>query len=99
MKQDMPEVMKNIGGLFQAALPVGVLSAKEKALLKQWRGKVKRRIGLFDSQFNAGRTLCRSRRHHEARRRFKVLSHDPSRHLNRKLRRPRESAAHFRLAA
>jgi len=33
MKQDMPEVMKNVGGLFQAALPAGALPAKEKALI------------------------------------------------------------------
>jgi len=74
-------------------------TAEEKTLLRQWRGKVERRIGLFDQQFYAGRTLCRSRRHYEARRWFKVLSHNLSRHLNRKLRRPAESVAHFRLAA
>lgn len=33
MKQDLPDVMKNVGGLFQAALPAGALSAKEKALI------------------------------------------------------------------
>lgn len=74
-------------------------TAEEKRLLRQRRGKVERRIGLFDSQFNAGRTLCRSRRHYEARRWCKVLSHNLSRHLNPKLRRPPESVAHFRLAA
>jgi hypothetical protein len=74
-------------------------TAEEKRLLRQWRGKVERRIGLFDSQFNAGRTLCRSRRHYEARRWCKVLSHNLSRHLNPKLGRPPESVAHFRLAA
>lgn len=74
-------------------------TAEEKRLLTQWRGKVERRIGLFDQQFHAGRTLCRSRRHYEARRWAKVLSHNLSRHLNPKLRRPRESVAHFRLAA
>jgi hypothetical protein len=74
-------------------------TAQEKALLKQWRGKVERRIGLFDAQFHAGRTLCRSPRHYEARRWAKVLSHNLSRHLNRKLRRPAESVAHFGLAA
>ena len=73
-------------------------TAEDKALLKR-RGKVERPIGLFDRQFNAGRTLCRSRRHYEARRWTKVLSHNLSRHVNRKLRRPRESVAHFRLAA
>jgi len=74
-------------------------TADEKALLKQWRGKVERRIGLFDAQFHAGRTLCRSPRHYEARRWAKVLSHNLSRHLNCKLRRPAESVAHFWLAA
>ena len=74
-------------------------TAEEKTLLRQWRGKVERRIGLFDRQFNAGRTLGRGPRHYEARRWFKVLSHNLSRHLNRKIRRPRESVAHFRLAA
>ena len=74
-------------------------TAEEKTLLKQWRGRVERRIGLFDRQFNAGRTLCRSRRHYEARRWFKALSHNLSRYVNRKLRRPRESVAHFQLAA
>jgi hypothetical protein len=74
-------------------------TAREKALLKRWRGQVERRIGLFDQQFHAGRTLCRSRRHYEARRWAKVLSHNLSRHLNRKLHRPPESLAHFRLAA
>lgn len=72
---------------------------QDEALLKKWRGSVERRIGLFDRQFNAPRTLCRSRRHYEARRWAKVLSHNLSRHLNGKLRRPPESVAHFRLAA
>jgi hypothetical protein len=61
-------------------------------------GQVERRIGLFDQEFHAGRTLCRSRRHYEARCWAKVLSHNLSRYLNRKLRRPRESLMHFRLA-
>jgi hypothetical protein len=72
---------------------------EDEALLQQWRGSVERRIGLFDRQFNAPRTLCHSRRHYEARRWTKVLSHNLSRHLNGKLRRPLESVAHFRLAA
>jgi len=72
---------------------------QDQALLNRWRGSVERRIGLFDRQFNALRTLCRSRRHYEARRWTKALSHNLSRHLNGKLRRPLESVAHFRLAA
>ena len=43
-------------------------TAEEKTLLKQWRGKIERRIGLFESQFSAGRTLCRSRPYYEPRR-------------------------------
>ena len=74
-------------------------TAKEKALLKRWRGPVERRIGLFDQQFHAGRTLCRSPRHYAARRWAKVLSHNLSRHLNHQRRRPLESLARFRLAA
>lgn len=72
---------------------------EDEALLKQWRGSVERRIGLFDRQFHAMRTLCRSRRHYEARRWTKVLSHNLSRYVNGKLHRTRESVAHFRLAA
>ena len=63
-------------------------TAEEKALLKRRRGKVERCIGLFDQQFHADRTRCRSRRHYEARRWAKVLSHNLSRHLNGQLRRP-----------
>lgn len=74
-------------------------SAEDEALLKEWRGSVERRIGLFDQQFHADRTLCRSRRHYEARRWTKVLSHNLSRHINPKLERPPESLAHFRLVA
>jgi len=74
-------------------------TAVETALLKPWRGQVERRIGLFVQQFHADRTRCRSRRHYEARRWTKVLSHNLSRHLNGTLRRPRESLAHFRLVA
>jgi hypothetical protein len=74
-------------------------TAAEKALLKRWRPKVERRIALFDQQFSAHRTLCRSRRHYEARRWAKALSHNLSRHLNEQMQRPPESVAHFRLAA
>jgi hypothetical protein len=56
-------------------------SPKEQALLGQ-RWPVERRIGLFDRQFHAGRTLCRSPRHYEARRWTKVLAHNLSRHVN-----------------
>jgi len=74
-------------------------TAEDEALLKQWRGQVERRIGLFDQQFHADRTRCRNRRHYEARRWMKVLSHNLSRHINPTLGRPPESLAHFRLVA
>lgn len=73
--------------------------AEDEALLKEWRGQVERRIGLFDQQFHADRTPCRSPRHYEARRWTKVLSHNLSRHINPELGRPPESLAHFRLVA
>jgi len=67
--------------------------------LKTLRGRVERRIGLFDSQFNAGRTLCRSSKHYDARRWTKALAHNCSRHINTVRHLPGESCAHFRLAA
>lgn len=74
-------------------------TAEEQALLKQWRGQVERRIGLFDRQFHADQTLCRSRKHYEARRWAKSLGHNASRHINTELGLPEESLQHFRLAA
>lgn len=74
-------------------------TAEEQELLDTWRWPVERRIGLFNRQFHAGRTLCRSRRHYEARRWTKVLSHNLSRHMNRKLHRPLESLAYLWLVA
>jgi hypothetical protein len=71
----------------------------EQALLDEWRGSVERRIGLFGSQFCAGRTLCRSLKHYQARRWLKVFSHNLSRHLNTDLGRPEESLMHYHLAA
>lgn len=72
---------------------------EEDVLLKRWRGTVERRIGLFDRQFRAHRTLCRSRRHYEARRWLKLISHNASRVINNQLGLSEESLAHFRLAA
>lgn len=72
---------------------------EEQALLDAWRGSVERRIGLFGSQFYAGRTLCRSPKHYHARRWFKVFSHNLSRHLNTDLGRPEESLMHYHLAS
>lgn len=67
--------------------------------LRRYRGGVERRIGLFDKQFNAGRTLCRSAHHFEARRWAKALAHNTSRHVNSTHHLPQESVAHFTRAA
>jgi hypothetical protein len=72
---------------------------KEQKLLDAWRGTVERRIGLFDVQFHAGKTLCRSPKHYHARRWVKTLAHNFSRHLNNKLDKPKESVMHYHLAA
>jgi len=76
-----------------------VNTPEEKKLLKEWRGRVERRIGLFDKQFHAGRTLCRSEKHYRARRWAKVLTHNASRHINAVLGRPLEVLAPMRAAA
>lgn len=55
---------------------------EEQGLLDTWRGRVERRIGLFNTQFHAGRTLCRSLKHYLARRWTKTCAHNFSRHLN-----------------
>ena len=72
---------------------------EEQDLLDTWRGRVERRIGLFDTQFYAGRTLCRSLKHYHARRWTKIFAHNFSRHLNTELNRPEESLMHYQLAA
>ena len=74
-------------------------TAEEKALLKQWRGRVERHISLFDAQFHAQRTLCRSEKHYRARRCAKALSHNASRHINAALGRPLEALASIRAVA
>jgi hypothetical protein len=75
------------------------LPPRTSAFVKLNRGRVERRISLFDQQLHANRTLCRSARHYCARRWFKALSHDVSRYLNPKLQRAPESMLHFRIAA
>ena len=71
--------------------------------LLQWlrvkRSPVERRIALFDEQFHAERTLNRSVRHYRARRAFKALRNNCSRHANAALGRPIHSVAHFHAAA
>lgn len=76
-----------------------VNTPEEKKLLKTWRGQVERRIGLFDTQFHAGRTLCRSEKHYRARRWAKALAHNASRHINQALGRPVEVLSWMRAAA
>jgi hypothetical protein len=68
-------------------------------LIEKERAQIERRIGLFNAQFNAGRTLCRSRRHYEARRAAKALAHNASRRINKKRHFLKESVAHFHLVA
>ena len=70
-----------------------------RAGLDQQRKQVDRRISLFNTQFHAHRTLCRSLRRYQARRAFKALAHNSSRHINAVANLPSESVAHFRLAA
>jgi hypothetical protein len=72
-----------------------------KRWLRVLRGRVERRIALFDTQFNAGRTLCRSSKHYLARRWIKALAHNCSRHINaaNSILFKFESCAHFHLAA
>jgi hypothetical protein len=71
--------------------------------LRKWlharRSRIERRIGLFDRQFHAERTLNRSLRHYNARRWTKVLAHNCSRHINAAKHWSRESVAHFHAAA
>jgi hypothetical protein len=74
-------------------------SPEQKARLNKQRKQVERRISLFNSQFHAGRTLCRSLKHYQARRAFKALAHNSSRHINAAANLPLESLAHFKLAA
>jgi hypothetical protein len=73
------------------------------AILREWiharRSKIERRIGLFDKQFHAERTLNRSVRHYHARRWTKALAHNCSRRLNAARHWPAESVAHFHSAA
>lgn len=75
------------------------LPPRTRRFVKVNRSRVERRISLFDHQFHADRTLCRSARHYMARRWFKALGHNISRLLNPKLHRRDEAMLHFRAAA
>jgi len=66
-----------------------------KAWLHGLRARVERRIGLFNRQLRAAKTLNRSRRHYRARRAAKILSHNAGRHVNVITHYPEESFAHF----
>lgn len=74
-------------------------SGSDRKKLKRERSKIERFISLFNQQFHAGRTLCRSAKHYNARRWAKSLSHNADRHINTVKELPRESYNHFRLAA
>jgi hypothetical protein len=72
---------------------------QDQRLLDEWRSSIERRISLFNTQFHADRSLCRSLKHYYARRGAKILTHNLSRHLNPKLNKPKESLMHYQLAA
>lgn len=74
-------------------------SKRKRKWLKKNRSPIERMIGLFNQQFNAGRTLSRSKKHYVARRWMKALSHNCSRHINIARKLACESLQHFRLAA
>lgn len=67
--------------------------------LRNKRQPIERRIGLYDQQFHADRTLCRSKRHYLARRSAKALTHNSSRFVNERHGYSRESMIHFQLVA
>jgi hypothetical protein len=78
---------------FQYAPPV-------RRWLRRTRGRVERRIGLFNDQFHAGRTRCRNADNYRARRWMKAAMHNCSRYINARLDMPVvESVQHFHLAA
>ena len=67
--------------------------------LHERRAPIERRIGLFDEQFNAHRTLNRAARLYRGRRLAKALAHNISRLINIKNGRPKERVAYLRYAA
>jgi len=67
--------------------------------LRKRRGAIERKIGLFDQHFNAGETICRSKKHYEARRLCKALAHNGSRYMNRALGKPIDSLVHYHATA
>ncbi|MDR0362803.1 MAG: hypothetical protein LBJ46_09000 [Planctomycetota bacterium] len=65
-------------------------------LSKKHRPHVERFIGLFDQQFNAARTRCRSFRNYIARRWTKALAHNALRYINKENDWTINSGAHLR---
>jgi IS5 family transposase len=76
-----------------------VNTPEEKTLLKKHRSRIERYISLFNQQFHAERTLCRSEKHYRARRWAKALAYNASRHINKALGRPLEALVRMRAAA
>ena len=68
----------------------------DAALLKKHRPHVERFIGLFDQQFNATKTRCRSFKNYVARRWTKALAHNASRFINIENDWPINSVTHLR---
>jgi hypothetical protein len=69
------------------------------ALIDTYRHRIERWTSLFNQQFHADRTLCRSVKHYVARRWTKALAHDVSRYINAAHHWRLESVQHFRLAS
>jgi hypothetical protein len=69
------------------------------ALIDEYRHRIERWTSLFNQQFHADRTLCRSVKHYVARRWTKALAYDVSRYINAANRWPLESVQHFHLAS
>lgn len=66
---------------------------------KKRRAPIERRIGLFDDQLNARRTLNRSEPHYRARRWTKALARNTSIHINVQNEWTTEATSHFRAAS
>ena len=71
---------------------------KTAELINSHRRPVERIIGLYNQQFHAGTTRCRSPKHYHARRWTKALAHNLSLYINYTNNWPLESLVHFRLA-
>jgi len=93
----------NQQGIWVYAIPKSNARLPLAPVLVEWlhqcRAPIERRIGLFDEQFNAHRTLNRTKKHYLARRLTKALAHNISRYINVKHDRPMERVAYLRYAA